>query len=266
MKIGVVIPSRLQTRPGGLLVEEYGPELWLDGALACAQNQEGYCPRSVSPKPDWKIFIGVDPRAFVPLYVYKYAYKYMHVIRGELPGQACAVNAAARAAAAQSDVLLFLEDDDRWLTSKTRIQLPYLDEFDFVSCSQRLVGELGAVVGVSDYPVPSGWAMKTELWRRLGGFAEDFRWLVDTEWLGRLDKIKVRRAHLVDETVMRLRDKLDFVARFSEVIPVPGQTFLVDRTVNTQGGMAKVFDDPEATLEAADEEAKLRARFGCYPW
>lgn len=255
MKVGVVIPSRLQERPGGLLVEEYGPELWLDGALANVRHQVGYSEAS------WEIFVGVDPRAIVPLHVYDYA----HVVRGEHPGQAGAVNAAARAAAtARSDVLLFLEDDDRWDESKARVQLPLLEDFPFASCSQELVSETGIVVGVNDYPVPSGWAVKTHVWWQLCGFSEDFRWLVDTEWLGRLSQLKVRRAHVVGRDVAHRPSKLGYVSRFSEV--VRSERLLVSRTVNARGGMARISKDRLVGREADDEAARIRAKFGYDPW
>ena len=91
------------------------PELWLDGALASVTTQTCYWPSGSG-----QVFVGVDPRATVPLHVYDHA----HVVRARRPGQAAAVNAAADVARQSSDVLLFLEDDDRWLPSKTTARGP----------------------------------------------------------------------------------------------------------------------------------------------
>ena len=257
MKIGVVIPSRLQPRPGGLVLEEYGPELWLDGALANTQQQAKFCPCC------YKVFVGVDPEAFVPLHVFNHA----AVVRATRPGQSAAVNVAAAAALGWgAQALLFLEDDDRWLRSKAAIQLPYLSHFDFVSCSQRLVDEGGLAAGTSDYPVPSGWAMRAATWEKVGPFDEEQKWLVDTGWLGKLCQSKLLRAHLIPPGEVHTPNKLSQVVRFSEVIPCSESSFLVDRTVNPRGGMATIFDSEAARGEADAETEAMRKRFGFDPW
>ena len=255
MKIGVVIPSRLLTRPGGRHLAEFGPELWLDGALATVANQ------------DWafhhpKTFVGVDPETLVPHHVHNHA----AVIWAKTPGQSAAVNVAAAAALGWgAEALLFLEDDDRWLREKALIQLRLLKDFDFVSSSQSLADEGGFVVGRSDYPIPSGWCMKGLVWERVGGFDEKVKWHVDTEWLGRLNQAKFRRAHLTPSDKRYLPNKLGQVVRFSEVVPCGGE-FLVDRTVNSRGGMAKIFSDEVARSESDAEELETRKKFGCDPW
>jgi hypothetical protein len=256
MKLGIVIPSRLQPRPGGRFLEEYGPELWLDGALASAVRQLGCTCCS-------KVFVGADPEAFVPRHVFNHA----AVVRAPKPGQAAAVNVAVAAALGwDADTLLFLEDDDRWLGSKTKVQLPYLRDFDFVSCSQLLVNEAGEGVGVNDYPTPSGWCMRAATWEKVGPFDEDQKWLVDTGWLGKLCQSKLRRAHLVRAGEVHSPNKLAMVSRFSEVIPCKESVFLVERTINTAGGMATIFGS-EAEQKLADGEGEaMRKRFGFDPW
>lgn len=256
VRVGVVVPSRLSPRPGGRVVPPHGPELWVDGALASVLNQSGY-------SGEWRVFVGVDPGAVVPDYLHRHA----RVVRGSRAGQSAAVNAAARAAAAASDVLLFLEDDDVWHPWKTMVQLPYLDQAPFVSCSQRLVSEdRRTPLGANDYPVPSGWAMESDVWRRVGGFAESFRWLVDSEWLGRLGAAKVKRVHLVPGGKVHQPNRLDYVARSSIVARYAEGLFLVDRTINTQGGLATVHRGAVAGEEAALEASELHQRYGCDPW
>ena len=256
MRIGVIIPSRLQTRPGGRDLVEFGPELWLDGALANVAHQ------------DWgflnvKIFVGVDEGALVPAHISNHA----TVVWSPGRGQSATVNVAAAAALGWgADILLFLEDDDRWLRAKTTIQLPMLDHFDFVSCSQELVDEKGRKVGTNDYPVPSSWGMKASVWETVGGFNENMKWLVDTEWLGRLSQSKIRRAHLIPEGTVDPVNKLSFVSKFSEVVPCSEREFLVARTVNGRGGMATISGSKEAGDEADAEAEAMRKRFGFDPW
>ena len=150
MKFGVVIPSRCARRPGGLVLEEFGPELWLDGAIASVKAQKGYCDA------DWDIVVGLSPGQLVPPHISEHAV----VVWAREPGQSAAVNAAAEVAILDSNVLLFLEDDDLWLPHKTMTQLPYLTGTPFVSCSSRVVDESRTCqVEINDYPVPSGWMM-----------------------------------------------------------------------------------------------------------
>jgi len=244
-----VIPSRLAPR--------LGPELWLDGALATVRSQVGY------KEVDWEIYVGISPGSAAPLRFHEVA----HVVRAERPGQAAAVNAAADVAGLSSDVLLFLEDDDRWYPKKTEIQLALLDAYPFASCSQTLVDVAGRAAGVNDYPVPSGWAMRSDVWTRVGGFNLNYRWMVDSEWLGKLSSRKIRRTHLIDREPMsgeRSR-RLGYVHQFSEIVPV-GEGLLVLRTDNPEGGMAKVTCDFTAMREADQEAGWLRATFGCDPW
>lgn len=255
MRFGVVLPSRLAPRPGGRVLREHGPELWLDGALATVRGQTCFSGAFTT-------YVGVSPGAVVPPHVHDHA----RVLWAKTPGQAAAVNVAADEAARYSDVLLFLEDDDLWLPRKTAAQLPYLGEAPFVSCSQRLLSEEGDVVGTNDYPVPSGWMMGASLWKRVGRFDEGTKWLVDSEWLGRLGKTKTRRLHLVPSGDTHSPNKLGYVSRRSEVVKCGEHAFLVDRTLNTGGGMATITSDVVAAAEADREAEKIRGACGCDPW
>lgn len=257
MKLAVVVPTRLALRPGGLALRDHGPELWLDGALASVRRQALYTPSC------WETYVGADPGAPVPIHVFDHA----HVVRGRTHGQAAAVTAAADLAVSRgADVLLFLEDDDLWRPCKATVQLPYLNQAPFVSCSQRLLSESGEVLGANDYPVPSGWMMEAGLWSRVGGFDLGLRWLVDTDWLGRLNDLRVRRLHLIPSGDTHSPNKLGFVSRHSEVVKCGEHAFLVDRTANESGGMATIANQVGAGAEADEEAASLRRRFGCDPW
>ena len=256
MRFGVVIPSRCAPRPGGLELEDFGPELWLDGAIASVKAQRGFCDR------DWDIVVGLSPGQLVPHHIWEHA----AVVWADAPGQSAAVNAAAAVAILDSDVLLFLEDDDLWQPDKMVTQLPYLNNSPFVSCSQRLLSEdRTRTVGFNDYPVPSSWMMTSNLWRRVGGFDERMRWLVDTEWLGRLNDAKISRTHLLENGTRGDVDRN--VERSSAVVRCSSPTPLVDRTLNSRGGMATIAGEDLKIREEADlEAAEIRAKFGCNPW
>jgi hypothetical protein len=262
MKIGVIIPSRLAPRPGGRELRDFGKELWLDGAMAGVVNQKGY------NLDHWEMFVGVDPSAPVPVHIYDHA----TVVRGHLPGQASAVNEAAEIACLDDcDVLAFLEDDDCWHRRKSEIMLPFLEQAPFVSCSQSLVrnleprSEVVTVVGINDYPTPSSWIMTAALWKRVGGFSTSYRWMVDMEWLGRLNQTKVKRIHLKERGQPRT-GKLAHVATSSIVIETDLPECLVSRTVNDQGGMAAIQRGGGAAAEASAEVAMIREKFGDCPW
>jgi len=262
MKVGVVIPSRLAPRPGGRVLSEFGPELWLDGALASVRAQTLYNPCT------WEIYVGISPGPPAPLHAYDFA----NVIKADRPGQSAAVNAAADVACLSSDVLLFLEDDDRWHVTKATVQLPLLDAYPFLSCSQRLVNVAGEPIGSNDYPVPSGWAMRSDVWSRVGGFDAHLKWMVDSEWLGRLNEKKIRRAHLVQRGRPgprpgdgHCRRHLAYVARQAEILEL-AEELLLDRMDNPEGGMAKICHDFAAIQEADEEAEKISQKFGCHPW
>jgi hypothetical protein len=262
MKIGVIIPSRLAPRPGGRELRDFGPELWLDGAMASVVNQRGYNVH------DWEIFVGVDPGAVVPIHVYDHA----TVVRGQSAGQASGANEAAEVALLDGcDVLAFLEDDDRWHRRKSEIMLPHLEEAPFLSCTQRLihdngpVGEEAVVLGVNDYPTPSGWVLAASLWKRLGGFSTSFKWMPDMELLGRVNDLKVPRLHFKERGLPRV-GKLNHVALHATIVETDVPECLVSRTVNSHGGIAMIERGGVPAAEATAEVAAIREKFGDCPW
>jgi hypothetical protein len=94
------------------------------------------------------------------------------------------------------------------------------------------------------------------------------RWLVDTEWLGRLNEARVARMHLVESALVggESREVNRFVGRNSDVCRCSSPAPLVDKTVNSCGGMTKIAGDLEAAAEADLEASEMRRRFGYDPW
>jgi glycosyltransferase involved in cell wall biosynthesis len=272
MKIGVVIPSRLAERPGPCPL---GGALWLEEALASIGRQTCF------DQHQWVVVVGVDKGATPPVHdraggPFVVMPVEVSFVEADGSGQSVAVNAAARVALdSGAEVLAFLEDDDRWMPRKMAIQLASLDQAPFSSCSQRVFSETGLQLydgqmpAVNDYPIPSGWVMRTDIWQQVGGLDETFRYLVDTEWLGRLNQIKVPRLHFVEnrDTVMTWHFKFSSYAdRHSQIVSTGLDLPLVIRTQNTLGGMATINRDPKASAIANEEQDLILRKYGENPW
>jgi len=256
MKFGVIIPSRLALRPAGRVLGEHGPELWLDGAVASVLGQKGF------NQNDWKIYVGVDPSVVVPARFYDR----VTVVQAARAGQSAAVNAAAELAVLHADVIMLLEDDDRWRPEKTEVQLGHLGDAAFVSCSQSLFDAAGNALGnVIHYPTPSGWLMTAALWSKLRGLDTSYRWLVDMEWLGRLNQLRRRRVHVTSNCIQDGHGLLE-VGHYATVATYESPLFLVERTVNPHGGMMAIQQNSAVEREAREEELRIRKTFGYLPW
>jgi hypothetical protein len=166
------------------------------------------------------------------------------------------------------DVVAMIEDDDAWRPGKLAIQLDVLTKgYAFCSTTQRESDQDGNFRGTNAFACPSTWVMPRDTWDAVGPFDETFRWHVDTEWLGRLNRVcKERgwkRAHIAHTGAERDGSWLANVARFSDIghddeIMEP----LVDRTVNEQGGMAAIRMDAErlkAEFRASRSPAEFRS-------
>jgi len=181
-------------------------------------------------------------------------------------GQAAAVNAAM--SMSTGDMIAILEDDDEWLPGKLGYQLLLLADHLFVSCNQREIDLKGNFIRYNDFATPSGWLMTREVWRNVGPFDESFRFHVDTEWLGRLNRSGIRRAHLVHLGAEKNPNGwLAKVARHSLVVQDADVTEpLVRRTVNPGGGVQRILTDAEAALQSKKEHAAMWSAFGEIPW
>lgn len=164
-------------------------------------------------------------------------------------GQAQAVNAAAKLIT--GDFVAMIEDDDQWRPSKLAVQLDVLSKgYQFCSSTQREIDEFGNFLRTNAFACPSSWLMPRETWEAVGPFDETFKYHVDTEWLGRLNRVcKERgwkRAHIAHTGAETDGCWIDQVRRFSDIghddeLPEP----LVDRTVHEGSGMASIREDGE---------------------
>lgn len=263
--ISVLIPSRLDenpNRPG---------ELWLERALRSIGEQ------TILSKQKVEIVVGLDHDVEVPAVKSPPALKlrFASVTKDRRPGQASAINAAGEAATGQ--LIAILEDDDSWHRGFLATAAKALKDCDFVSSSQMLVDEHGMPREPMYFPTPSGWLMRRELWREMGGFDESIRFHVDMEWLGRLNEAGKRRVHLVERgfplDMAFLKEHRKWLAHIAEGQPLPvtlkqheAPVPLVVRTLSPGSGTVKIRSNPDAKGQSKREMNALRKRFGTIPW
>ena len=263
--ISVLIPSRLDenpNRPG---------ELWLERALRSIGAQ------TILSRQKVEIIIGLDHDTDIPAVKAPPGLKlrFVTVAKDRRPGQASAINAAGAAASGQ--LIAILEDDDSWHPAFLTTAAKALDECDFVSSSQMLVDEHGTPREPMYFPTPSGWLMRRELWREMGGFDERIRYHVDMEWLGRLNETGKRRVHLVERgfplDMASLKKHKKWLAHIAEGQPLPvtlkqhaAPVPLVVRTLSPNSGTNQIRSNPDAKGQSKREINAFKKRFGTIPW
>ena len=119
--------------------------------------------------------------------------------------------------------------------------------------------------------------MPRKTWETVGGFDQRYRWHLDNEWLGRLNKTKIARIHLIDATVpaspdelIKERPELAKLLRFGgrsirlarHRLPFP----LVTRLVHSGSGMHQIRTNPIIKSQSDAEYRQLRRRLGRIPW
>ena len=263
-RISVVIPSRLQGPSG----TDVGP-WFVERSIAGVRSQ------SIFRKPgfDAQIIIGVDP-GMTPLARQRLDAG-ITVAEGAVRMQSSALNAAIARVA--GDYVAFLEDDDLWEPNYLERAIAMFDQFQFASSTQleRTVG--GDVVKIIDYPTPSSWVMPRATLDRVGGFDESYRWHLDSEWMGRLNELRIPRVHFVEATAPIEPDAIRHAPRQLWNILVCAAEFcsfnrhespwpLVMRTVHPNSGMAQIAASAAKKEQSKAEYARLEERFGITPW
>lgn len=254
MKISVICPSRLAVNPVSH-PQDGKPNLWLDRALCSVSYQ-------AVADVEFEIIVGTDS-IFTDAPPQRFSDGGVKFAMGGV-GQSRALNAAVRLST--GEVLAFIEDDDVWSNDKIATQLPFLRNYDMVTCNQREIDEYANFIRINDFATPSGWIMRRETFDRVGFFDETFKYHLDTEWLGRANDEKITRCHLVEDGHSPT-DWLQNVKRFSDVIETRGITEpLVSRLVNPNGGMSTIAKSATAREISQREHDIMFDRFGMVPW
>jgi hypothetical protein len=258
LRILVVIASRLERAPGG--------QYFLEQAIGSIATQKP--SRNISVE----IAVGVDPGTVIPP---RLAQSFVKFIVAPAASQAAALNSAA--SLFDHDVIAFLEDDDLWSEQFLEVALPALDKAPFVSSTQLEVDVRGEVVCINDFPTPSGWIMRSDVWKAVGPFDESYRFHLDNEWLGRLADLNFARVHLVESTAPVHASLLRAVRpRLHRAVTLGGGNIrlsrhryalpLVRRLVHVGSGMAQIQTNAESGAVSKAENARLVERFGRVPW
>ena len=258
-KLSVLMPSRLQARSPN--------RLFLEDAVSSILKQ------SVLHRYDVQIHIGLDAGMESPgCFAHEPKVKFCH---SQGRSQACALNAAA--AAIDGDFVAILEDDDQWSPNFLEAGFLVLDHTDFVSSTQLEVEESGEIIGIVDYPTPSGWLMKRAVWDAVGGFNEAFQWHIDSEWLGRLSDTGFARGHLIEATapldemlIADIRPHLSYYLLYSGAnarlfrhsSPIP----LISRLRHAGSGMDQIRKGGPVSDQSKNEYEEMRKTFGRIPW
>lgn len=260
--VAIVIPSRLASDSSG--------RLFVDRAMAAAWAQD------MMPSVRLSFFIGIDLDAQVPAALG--LQRNVTFVRSQGRSQAAAINVAAAAAAEQPyDFIALLEDDDRWEPNFLSWSLSNLESCHFVSSNQLEIDPNERCIRINDFPTPSGWIMRADLWRRIGPFEETLRWHVDNDWLGRLALSNARRTHLVEATApVSIQDSAQVRPWIANVLTQGGPHSsvrrhlssrpLVRRIVHPGSGMSRIASDPAVALQSHNEYRSLIARYGRIPW
>jgi hypothetical protein len=171
--ISILIPSRLGQRESG--------DLLIDSALASIRSQ------TIANRAIFQIVIGIDLGATIPSRLR--TDPALQFAEGA-KSQAAALNAAAKQIT--GDIVAILEDDDQWHPQFLECALSFLENADFVSSTQLEIALDRHVIGINDYPTPSGWVMRRETWDSVGAFDAKFRWCLDSDWLERLTEKNIQ--------------------------------------------------------------------------
>jgi hypothetical protein len=261
--ISVVIPSRLAAMPDG--------RLWLERALDCVRQQR--LPGGENVETVVGLDEGAEPPE--PLITGYPGTRFVNADAAAPRGQAAALNAALRTIS--GDWVALLEDDDKWRSRHLELALGALSALDFVSASQRCVDPAGRQIGVFGPATPSGWVMPRRVLDKVGPFDEAFRFHLDSEWLGRLNRAIARRGHFVEgsdlplsqflEKRPELRTLLDNVKPAQiALLRGPGHYTQVVRTENPRGGVSSIKANKDLARISLGEYAAIERKYGHIPW
>ncbi len=260
--VSILIPSRFAGKPGAS-----------DGTPLIFDAIESIRSQSIASQLALQIIVGVDSGANVPPALA--ATPGVRVAESQQRSQAAALNAAARSI--DGDIVAILEDDDRWQPRFLEHAVAALESTAFVSSTQLETFHDGRILGINDFPTPSGWVMRRDTWNSVGPFDEGFRWHLDNDWLGRLTEKRHRRTHLIEATAPTSDDKIQaWRPWLFECQKAAGELLrlvrhdspwpLVTRLVHPESGLYRIARNKTLTEQSRSEGLSIMQRYGRIPW
>jgi len=258
--ISVIIPSLLKpdARPGRT------GQYWLSSAVSSVFRQSVVAPANPQPQP-MELIIAFDAASDGRVHETEtHGQVTIRYVKGARPGHAETVNTAA--ALATAPVMALLDDDDLWDASWLAVATAQLATADFVSSSTLLVFPDGQTAGIGDYPVPSTWVMKRSCWQTVGEFDPSLQVHCDSDFLGRLNRTPLKRAHLLDNASWADLTATSLeVGKFAELKPTGQTRPLVIRNINPDGMMARRNTNTPYAARARQDHAEILRRYTCIP-
>lgn len=258
MRIDIVTPSRTQ------------PEQtrYLSRMLASVAAQKLAFPI------EFRVIVGLDRDTAQPDVARPDGVSDLLFARSEGASQAAALNAAL--ALSDSDLIAFLEDDDSWAETFCARALAAMTaaKADMHSSNQMVYDDAGKFRGISDFPTPSSWLIRSEAVRRVGPLDTEYRYHLDHDWLGRAREHGVRRVHVVEYSAPRVQDLMrDFRPILMRIVDGGSSIFalkealpLINRNEHRYSGMMQIKTDRATADRSMLERTRLRERYGKVPF
>lgn len=234
--LSIIVPTRLQKNA----VDEYLFVEALESIIVATSNKYDL---------EYEIILAVDEHQYNEVEEYILQNNDIphlivcKVLRTDRVGkQAHALNEAFKISKGQ--YIAILEDDDIWDAEKINIQLSFLQnyDYDFVSCNQCVSNDRGDFLYICNFPTPSGWLMKREVWETINGFNKSVKYHVDNEFLGQLNKSDFKRAHLILRGDDPLSLEVEKIKKHATVIRLNYLHHLVGRLENPNGALSRSKD------------------------
>lgn len=108
--------------------------------------------------------------------------------------------------------------------------------------------------------------MRRSTWDRVGGLDEGLRFHVDTDWLGRANRARLRRVHLVQAGADPNVDRWVANMVSSSVVMGRSRDPLVTRTVREESITGRIKNNEAARTRSDADFHTIRRRFGRVPW
>lgn len=252
-QISVVIPTQFKHDPTG--------GFYLKTALQSLFDQVGDIK--------FQVILGIDEGDDVPDFVRS---ANIEIAEASSKGLCPALNAAL--SKVTGDYVAILEDDDWWIEDFVTSSLSALAHFDFCSSTSLEMNADDLVVRINDFALPSSWFMRRSTLEAVGLFNEALSVHQDNFWLGKLNQLGLKRAHLIEATAPInpeyanvCRPWLANMAQFTHLGRHSSPWPLVVRALHDDSWMGAIAaGDPNRTAESQRCYDIIEKEFGHVPW